>query len=62
MGESRLEKGLRAVAWAVLAATVVALLAVGLWVQVSAPAAPAVEVFHYEGAAAEAALPEEGRR
>jgi hypothetical protein len=35
LGESRLEKGLRAAAWTVIAITVVALLAVGLFVQAS---------------------------
>lgn len=51
MGESRLEKGLKAAAWAVLAATVAALLAVGLWVQASAAASPAVEEIQHDGAA-----------
>ncbi len=55
MGESRLEKGLKVAAWAVLAATVAALLAVGLLVQTSATAAPAVETIQQEGAAESAA-------
>ena len=49
MGESRLEKGLKVAAWAVLAATVAALLAVGLLVQTSATAAPAVETINRKG-------------
>lgn len=57
MGESRLEKGLKAAAWAVLAATVAALVAVGLWVQASAAASPAVEEPNHDGAAVEAAAP-----
>ena len=61
MGESRLEKGLKAAAWTVLAATVAALLAVGVWVHASAAASPAVEDFNHDGAAAEVAPPEAAR-
>lgn len=61
MGESRLEKGLKAAAWTVLAATVAALLAVGLWVHASDAASVTPGDFNQDGAAAEVAPTEATR-